>query len=447
MPLLAAFKLVRGNYDFRVTADDGFRLKVGGETLIEYDANQGPTTRVFTNVEINDLISGFTSVELLYWDQGGVSQLRFEYKETAAPNVNAPNSPSTGWASFSLDNLAFFSAANAPTITDTKIQDIVETAVNQQYELRTGSRLDGDPSGSNIANTLVGNAGRDYIQGFDGNDTMTGGGSADFLDGGTGNDSLDGGADNDYLFGGVGADTMIGGLGDDIVSIDNAGDVATELAGGGVDTIQIEASYTTLTNYTLAANFENIRVLGNFNVNITGNTADNRMIGNDGNNSIDGGAGNDRLNGGLGNDTLIGGAGTDIFEWNLADVPAIGLRNATASNAAVDTITDFNTTAYNNINAISGGDAIDLRDLLQGEASARGALGNLLEFIDTVYVGSDTVMRISYNGCFNAAGTYDASKVDQVIIFQGVDLLGGGGTGSETAMLNSLLNNGKLIVD
>jgi hypothetical protein len=88
-----------------------------------------------------------------------------------------------------------------------------------------------------------------------------------------------------------------------------------------------------------------------------------------------------------------------------------------------------------------------LRDLLQGEASARGALGNLLEFIDTVYVGSDTVMRISYNGCFNAAGTYDASKVDQVIIFQGVDLLGGGGTGSETAMLNSLLNNGKLIVD
>jgi hypothetical protein len=43
--------LERGNYDFRVRADDGFRLRVGGETLIEYDGNQGPTTRVFNNVE------------------------------------------------------------------------------------------------------------------------------------------------------------------------------------------------------------------------------------------------------------------------------------------------------------------------------------------------------------------------------------------------------------
>ena len=436
--------LERGNYDFRVTADDGFRLKVGGETLIEYDANQGPTTRVFTNVEVNDLISGFTSVELLYWDQGGVSQLRFEYKDTSAPNVNGASSAETGWASFSLDNLAFFSEANKPTITDTKIQDIVETATNQQYELRTGSRLDGDPSGNNIANTLVGNEGRDYIQGFDGNDTLNGAGGADYLDGGTGNDTLNGGAGNDFLFGGTGADKMTGGLGDDIYSIDNASDVVVENANEGTDTIQIEASYNTLTSYTLAANFENIKVLGNFNINITGNAADNRMIGNDGNNTIDGGAGNDRLTGGLGNDTLTGGTGTDIFEWNLADVPAIGMRNATASNAATDTITDFDTAAYSNVNSISGGDAIDLRDLLQGEASARGASGNLLEFIDTVYVGSDTVMRISFNGGFNAAGAYDASKVDQVIVFKGVDLLGGG---TEQAMLNSLLNNGKLIVD
>jgi VCBS repeat-containing protein len=451
--------LERGNYDFRVTADDGFRLKVGGETLIEYDANQGPTTRVFTNVEINDLISGFTSVELLYWDQGGVSQLRFEYKETAAPNVNAPNSPSTGWASFSLDNLAFFSEANAPTITDAKIQDIVETATNQQYELRTGSRLDGDPSGLNIPNTLVGNAGRDYIQGFDGNDTMSGGGSADYLDGGTGNDNLDGGADNDFLLGGAGADTMIGGLGDDIISIDNAGDVATELAGEGVDTIQIEASYTTLTNYTLAANFENIRVFGNFNVNITGNGADNRMIGNDGNNTIDAGAGNDRLLGGAGNDTLTGGTGgavytnVDIFEWNLADK---GTRNATGSLAAQDVVTDFEMAAYKNdvnliasaiINSTAIGDVIDLRDLLQGEASAVGNYGNLDQFIDIIQSGANTVMRISFDGGF-AGGVYDASKLDQVITFNNVNMFTTYGAGtSDTVVLNNLLTNLKLFVD
>jgi VCBS repeat-containing protein len=441
--------LERGNYDFRVTADDGFRLKVGGETLIEYDANQGPTTRVFTNVEINDLISGFTGVELLYWDQGGVSQLRFEYKESAAPNVNTPNSPSTGWASFSLDNLAFFSEANKPTITDTKIQDIVETATNQQYELRTGSRLDGDLN----TNTLQGDAGRDFIQGFAGNDILNGLGSADFLDGGIGDDTLNGGADNDFLLGGTnsalagGGDRMYGGLGDDILSIDSVLDQVFENVGEGVDTIQIEATYTTLTSYTLLANFENIKVLGNFNVDIIGNTENNRLIGNDGNNNISAGAGNDRLLGAAGNDTLTGGAGTDIFEWNLADAPAIGLRNLTASNAAVDTITDFDNAAFNNVNVISGGDAIDLRDLLVGEASARFGVGNLLEYIDTTYVGSNTVMRISFNGGFNAAGTYDASKVDQVIVFQGIDLLGGGGTGAEGTLLANMLNNGKLIVD
>ena len=54
--------LERGNYDFRVTGDDGYRLKIGGETLIEYDGNQAPTVRTFNNVEVSDLISGLTSI-------------------------------------------------------------------------------------------------------------------------------------------------------------------------------------------------------------------------------------------------------------------------------------------------------------------------------------------------------------------------------------------------
>ena len=422
--------LERGNYDFRVTADDGFRLRVGGETLIEYDGNQATTTRLFNNVEVSDLISGFTTIELLYWDQGGVSNLKFEFK-LASSNT---------WVSFSLDNVAFFSAANVPTITDTRIQDIVEDSVtNQQYYLRTGSVLDGD----NNVNTLTGDTGRDYIQGLGGNDILNSGGGADYLDGGDGNDTLNAGDGNDILIGGAGNDSMTGGLGDDIYRIDSAGDVIVEAAGEGTDTVEIEASYSPV-NYTIAANFENVLLNGTSNVNVTGNASNNRITGNDGNNILDGAAGNDQLVGGAGNDTLIGGTGTDVFEWNLADK---GSRNATGSLAASDVVSDFDMTAYSNVNAISGGDALDFRDLLVGEASAVGSIGNLANYIDIVQSGANTVMRISYDGGF-AGGTYDVAKVDQVITFTGINMFTTYSAGtSDVTVLQGLLNNSKLFVD
>jgi Ca2+-binding RTX toxin-like protein len=199
-------------------------------------------------------------------------------------------------------------------LTDTRIQDIVETSTDRQYELRTGSVLDGD---GNI-NTLTGNAGRDYIQGFAGNDILIGGGSADFLDGGADNDNLSGGDGNDILIGGTGNDTMVGGLGDDIYRIDSATDVTTEAVNEGTDTIEIEATYNPGT-YVLGANFENVLVYGALNVNVTGNAGNNRIIGNSGNNVINAGDGSDRIIAGAGNDTLTGGNGTDVFEWNLAD--------------------------------------------------------------------------------------------------------------------------------
>ena len=416
--------LERGNYDFRVTADDGFRLKVGGETLLEFDGNQAPTIRTFNNVEVSDLISGLTSIELLYWEQGGNAQLQFEFKLSS----------SATFIPFSLDSIAFFSTTNAPTLTDTRIQDIVETSVNQQYELRTGSVLDGDGN----TNTLTGNAGRDYIQGFGGNDILNGFGSADFLDGGAGNDALNGGDGNDILIGGTGNDTMTGGLGDDIYRIDSAADVIVEAAGEGTDTIEIEATYNPGT-YTLAANFENLLINGSAAINGTGNASANRLTGNDGNNTLSGLAGDDRLIGGKGNDTLTGGTNNDIFEWNLAD-------RGTPGAPALDTITDF---VYSGAKT----DSLDLRDLLVGEASTElntGAtpnIGNLLNYLDFSVAGGDTTIRISSTGGF-AGGVYSAGAEDQRIVLTGVDLYTAtGGPGTETQLLQRLLANGTLIVD
>ena len=73
-----------------------------------------------------------------------------------------------------------------------------------------------------------------------------------------------------------------GGLGNDTYVVDNTGDVVTENASEGTDTVQ--ASVT----YTLAANVENLTLTGTGNINGTGNTLDNVIIGNSGNNILAG---------------------------------------------------------------------------------------------------------------------------------------------------------------
>ena len=48
---------------------------------------------------------------------------------------------------------------------------------------------------------------------------------------------INGGAGNDSLDGGTGADTMTGGSGNDTYVVDNTGDVVTESAAEGTDTV------------------------------------------------------------------------------------------------------------------------------------------------------------------------------------------------------------------
>ena len=129
------------------------------------------------------------------------------------------------------------------------------------------------------------------------------------LAGNSANNVLTGGAGVDTLDGGVGADTMVGGTEDDYYVIDNAGDIVTENANEGSDSIELYLA----ADYTLGANVENTYRYSAGSWKTTGNALNNYLYGNEGNDTLIGLGGNDFLFGDAGVDTLQGGTGDDVY--------------------------------------------------------------------------------------------------------------------------------------
>ena len=162
--------------------------------------------------------------------------------------------------------------------------------------------------------------------------------------------------------------------------------------------------------------------------NLVGGAEDELLSGFAGSDQIDGGGGNDVLIGGAGDDDMSGGIGADVFVWELADRGAPG-------DPAQDTISDFDTAASS--------DALDLRDLLQGESHGIDG-GNLGDYLHFESSGADTIVHVSSNGGFSSG--YSAAQEDVSITLQGVDLFSGG-LSSDQQVIQDLLSKGKLITD
>jgi len=171
-----------------------------------------------------------------------------------------------------------------------------------------------------------------------------------------------------------------------------------------------------------------------------GGTGDDILSGGAGDDTLIGGAGHDTLIGGAGNDTMTGGLGglipdteTDTFKWNFGD-------QGTTAVPAADLIKDFNMAPV-----ASGGDVLDLKDLLTGGHSGVGA--NLTQFLHFSDVGGKAVLSIDQNGTSDGA-TFAA---DQKITFNNMSLsdltTALGSTGGDADLIAKMLAHGNLKTD
>jgi Ca2+-binding RTX toxin-like protein len=251
---------------------------------------------------------------------------------------------------------------------------------------------------------------------------------------------LTGNSGNNILGGGAGADTMAGGLGNDIYEVDNGGDVTTELAGEGTDTVRSSVTRT------LGANLEHLVLTGLVAANGTGNELSNNLTGNAAANVLTGLAGNDRIEGGGGADRMVGGLGDDTYVIDgldtLVEVAGEG-SDTVISRQSYTLLADFeNLTLSGSLNIAGTGNALnnvlngnDGNNQLDGGAGADsmfGGRGNDIYIVDNagdrateVYVDGGTDLVISYIS-FSIAGNVE-----------NLNLIGSGAT---TGIGNGLAN-------
>ncbi|MCR9186088.1 MAG: choice-of-anchor K domain-containing protein, partial [Halieaceae bacterium] len=119
---------------------------------------------------------------------------------------------------------------------------------------------------------------------------------------------------------------------------------------------------------------------------------------------------------------LLASPGDDVFAFSLAAADAV---------APEVSILGFGE---------AGNDALDMRDLLQGEESA----ADLTSYLNVSYDGSNTVIEVSATGAFTG-GADDAGAVSQTIHLEGVDLVSG--HDDLASVIQNMLDSGRLTVD
>jgi Ca2+-binding RTX toxin-like protein len=270
---------------------------------------------------------------------------------------------------------------------------------------------------------------------------------------GTGNDlvnTLTGNSAANVLDGGLGADTMVGGAGNDTYYVDNIGDVTTEAASAGTDTVMSSITWT------LGTNLENLTLSGTSAINATGNTLANVLTGNAGDNVLSGGTGADTMIGGAGNDTYvvdnigdvvteISAGGTDLVQSSvtytlLANVENLTLTGTTAINGVGNT-SDNVLTGNSAANTLTGGAGNDTLNGGAGNDTMVGGVGNDTYVVDST---SDVVTELVGEGTdtIQASVTLTALSANvENLTLTGTTALNGTGNTLNNVLTGNSANN------
>ena len=239
-------------------------------------------------------------------------------------------------------------------------------------------------TGFATADVVRGSSVRDVISGLDGDDRLFG------LNG---NDTLNGGAGNDLLDGGPGNDRLLGGSGDDTYFVTGSGDKVVEGLDNGRDVVFSAASYT------LAANVEDLNLLGAAKVTGTGNALGNSMFAGGGVAVLRGMAGDDYMVGGYAKDQLTGGAGADlIYGGGAADQFIFSSTADFAPSPFVDAIGDFSTAQADKISLkLIDPDAVTAGDQAFSFVGTAAFTTDARFQVRYVLQGSDALVQIDLN--------------------------------------------------
>ena len=220
---------------------------------------------------------------------------------------------------------------------------------------------------------------------------------------GTGNDL------NNTLTGNSAANVLMGLAGNDTYVI-SAGDTVVESANNGTDTV-----VSSLT-HTLAANVENLTLVGFNRISGTGNSLDNVLNGllNLAGNTLSGGAGNDIYIMGAG-DTVVEatGGGTDTIQTSMSYT-----LGANMENLALDGTGAINGTGNGLNNTLTGNSANNVLSGAGGNDMLRGSRGN-----DTLTGGSGNDTYLFDRGDGHDVVRDNSGTADKLLYDPGIDPL------------------------
>jgi len=400
----------------------------------------------------------------------------------------------TGNDTYVVDNVGDIVTENNGEGIDTVETTISYTLGANEENLTFTGYANINGTGNELDNIINGNTGANALSGGGGNDTLNGGAGADTMIGGMGNDTyvvdnaadvvtettgegidtiqscetyslsanvekltltgtriingtgneldntINGNGGANILDGGAGADALVGGLGNDTYLIDNVGDVVSENAGEGTDTVKSSISYI------LGDNLENLTLTGTASINCTGNMLNNTLTGNDGDNVLNGGAGNDYMVGGLGNDTYVvdstsdvfseaASAGTDTVQSSITHTLISNVENLTLTGTA-----DINGTGNTLNNAIIGNSGNNVLSGGTGADTMTGGLGNDTYVVDNV---GDLVTENAGEGidAVQSSVTYTLAANVENLTLTGTSAISGIGNELDNIITGNSYNN------